>query len=218
MTKTAEDVRQSFGYVTKPELDALRDLVLELPPNPVIINIGAGAGTSGLLFAETREDTLVHTFDITNESSPFGCLAGERLVFEQANLGHLKEVRWFQYHGDSKNFGEVFAEQGRGMWVDLLFVDGDHSYDGCMGDMEIWGEMVKPGGVMAVHDYKKFEMWERAHPDYRKTMDDEDVQWVITQSIKPYPGVDKSVDDFMKNNAQWEWVAVVDSLAIMSKV
>ena len=36
---------------------------------------------------------------------------------------------------------------------DLVFIDGDHTYDGCRLDLELAIEKVKYGGVIALHDY-----------------------------------------------------------------
>jgi cephalosporin hydroxylase len=36
--------------------------------------------------------------------------------------------------------------------VDLLFIDGDHSYDGVRADFENYAPLVRPGGVIAFHD------------------------------------------------------------------
>jgi predicted O-methyltransferase YrrM len=36
--------------------------------------------------------------------------------------------------------------------VDLLFLDGDHSYDGVRADFENYTPLVKPGGLIAFHD------------------------------------------------------------------
>lgn len=36
--------------------------------------------------------------------------------------------------------------------VDAVFIDGDHSYQGVMYDLEQWGERCKPGGVILCHD------------------------------------------------------------------
>lgn len=36
--------------------------------------------------------------------------------------------------------------------IDLAFIDGDHSYEGCLGDLRsVWSKM-KPGGSILVHD------------------------------------------------------------------
>jgi predicted O-methyltransferase YrrM len=35
---------------------------------------------------------------------------------------------------------------------DLVFIDGDHSYEGAKADLENWGRRVRPGGRVLVHD------------------------------------------------------------------
>lgn len=37
--------------------------------------------------------------------------------------------------------------------VDLIFVDGDHSFEGCTADIELWYPKLKLGGFIAGHDY-----------------------------------------------------------------
>jgi hypothetical protein len=36
--------------------------------------------------------------------------------------------------------------------VDLVFVDGDHSEEGCRADWDLWHGFVTPGGMVAFHD------------------------------------------------------------------
>jgi cephalosporin hydroxylase len=36
--------------------------------------------------------------------------------------------------------------------IDLLFIDGDHSYDGVSRDYDMYGALVRPGGLIAFHD------------------------------------------------------------------
>jgi hypothetical protein len=49
--------------------------------------------------------------------------------------------------GDSK-----LISQGWNIPIDVLFIDGDHSYLGCKIDIESWFPHVKEGGVMLFHD------------------------------------------------------------------
>ena len=36
--------------------------------------------------------------------------------------------------------------------MDLIFVDGDHSYEGVLGDYEHWRKAVKPSGCLALYN------------------------------------------------------------------
>jgi hypothetical protein len=40
---------------------------------------------------------------------------------------------------------------------DFVFIDADHSYQGCKADIEAWARKVKPGGWLAGHDYENGE-------------------------------------------------------------
>ena len=83
MGQTSEGIRQAFHYEFPGELELLKSLVpLCASTRILIVNIGAGAGTSGLAFLETslppnKSDVILHTVDITAEPSPFGSLHSE---------------------------------------------------------------------------------------------------------------------------------------------
>jgi predicted O-methyltransferase YrrM len=71
---------------------------------------------------------------------------------------------------DDEGFAQLMAKQGVGDNVklvvgdsqhtkypevgeiDLLFVDGDHSYEGCKADLENWFPNLVPGGHIVMHD------------------------------------------------------------------
>ena len=36
--------------------------------------------------------------------------------------------------------------------IDLLFIDGDHTYGGVRADFDLWSPLVRPGGLIAFHD------------------------------------------------------------------
>lgn len=155
-----------------------------LPTNPRIINIGAGSGTSGLAFMESRHDIFLTTIDIQADDHPLGCLAAEKRVIDDAGYGNIAGMlkRYTQIHQDSKIVGVEFQEGN--FKVDMVFVDGDHSYRGARGDIIAWLPNIKPGGIMAVHDYGKREVFKNGpiedapHPH-------------------PWPGVDRVVRKFL---------------------
>jgi predicted O-methyltransferase YrrM len=37
--------------------------------------------------------------------------------------------------------------------LDFVYIDGNHTFDYCCSDIIFWSRKVKPGGVVAVHDY-----------------------------------------------------------------
>lgn len=149
---TAHSVAEWTQYLFHDEVDALKALALMLPASPHVVNIGAGNGTSGLAFMESRDDLHLYTIDIQLESSPYGCLQGEEAVFRSA--GFWGDPRHEQIHGDSKEVGLRWLGENRPL-LDLVFIDGGHQYHEAKGDIEIWLPLTKRGGIIAVHDFEK---------------------------------------------------------------
>jgi hypothetical protein len=46
----------------------------------------------------------------------------------------------------------TFAKEWRDP-IELLWIDGDHSYAGADLDLRKWSPFVIPGGILALHDY-----------------------------------------------------------------
>lgn len=168
MGHTAYSVADWTGYLTHSEIDTLKTLAQSLPHNPHVVNIGAGNGTSGLAFMESRPDLHLYTVDIQLESSPFGCLAGEEVVFRDA--GFWGDPRHEQIHGDSKDVGRNWRNLSNPL-VDMVFIDGGHEYHEAIGDITIWLPLIKSGGIIAVHDFEK--------------------------TAKTWPGVDRAVREIL---------------------
>jgi predicted O-methyltransferase YrrM len=159
MTK-AQELQIAFGYLHVPELNLLVATAQSLPENPTVVNIGAGSGTSGLAFAESRDDITLITVDKTYESSPLGCIIAEINALKSIGL-HDKMVsagRYFTIHGNSPDVGRYWEQRAETMGLkdtklDMVFIDGDHSYEGCKADIEFWLPHVKQNGIVAIHDY-----------------------------------------------------------------
>lgn len=38
--------------------------------------------------------------------------------------------------------------------IDFVFIDGDHSYEGCSSDIRLWYPKLRDGGLLSGHDYR----------------------------------------------------------------
>lgn len=210
---TSSELRDAFKYLFPEELEVLKEFsrCLYDEERPVIINIGAGAGTSALAFLESNPLVRVYSIDIQKEDSPLGCLYAELAAVEAAS-----PLFWFrlnQFHGDSKEIGKHWQDKGTpdnpypfyGL-ANIVFIDGDHSYEGCRGDIEAWLPNLRSGGLLLIHDYNKEEVI--AAMDYDPA---------TMPHYKEWPGVNQAVDE-LRMDSRVEFVETVDTLAIFRKV
>lgn len=124
--------------LTKAEAMALINSAKRLPPNPIIIQIGAWKGTSTVAMLEARPDAFIFSVDI----KPW---PDERENLIKFGLDH---TRVFRVLGDSKQMS--WPDKIK---ADMLYVDGDHRYNGIKADCETWVKTVKSGGLILFHDY-----------------------------------------------------------------
>lgn len=125
-------------YMRAEEVDALQDLARRLPDGPVIVNIGAGLGTSACAFLEARPDAVVLSVDVAE-------CPEEREALVECELDDRRCIRLL---GHSQEIGQAWPYP-----IDALFIDGGHEYAECYADYTAWIEYVRPGGWVAFHDY-----------------------------------------------------------------
>jgi len=66
----------------------------------------------------------------------------------------MKRLRRFKDRlGVRKEFSPQAAEQFDDRTFDFVYIDGNHSYKTVKADLEAWYPKVRPGGMLAGHDY-----------------------------------------------------------------
>jgi cephalosporin hydroxylase len=81
-----------------------------------------------------------------------------------AEWGQLHKVAVTPIIGDSHDPGIARQVAALGPF-DFVFIDADHSYSGVMADFLAYAPMVRPGGLIALHDIlpnredKRIEIW-----------------------------------------------------------
>jgi predicted O-methyltransferase YrrM len=116
-----------------------------------IIEVGTYLG--GTLFCWPRlaaADALVISVDLPGR--PFGRDDdAEKKTFESYMLNGQRLIC---VRGDSRADHTLAEVRGHleGEAVDFVFIDGDHSYETARSDYERFGALVRPGGLIALHD------------------------------------------------------------------
>jgi hypothetical protein len=169
-------------HLFPPERELLRMLAHSAEhafgPSPTIVNIGIaaayGAASMHCLRAGSEKAQILG-IDIEEQGEP------------PLTLG-----RWTAYAiGDSATIE----------WIDdtsihVLFVDGDHTYQGVKRDIEAWADRVAIGGAMAFHDYGF-----RDGPGFEHCR-----------------GVKRAVDEWFESAVGWKWMGDAVSIRWFKRV
>ncbi len=97
---------------------------------------------------------------------------------------------------ESRNAARIFKDGS----CDLVFIDGDHSYEAAKRDIEMWLPKVKPGGILCGHDCEGAVA--NFHPDIILKKLDKDFQNIdnfIFEGV--HPGVVRAVDESFEGKA-----------------
>ncbi len=130
------------GWILLYEEAFLEALARTLPENSKIINIGSAVGTSAsAIMRGVQHLDNVQLVSIDIEDCP-----QELEMLKARDLYH--EDRFFQVQADS-----VASAREIDYELDMVFVDGSHSYEGTLADLEAYAPLLKSGGLMVCHDF-----------------------------------------------------------------
>ncbi len=152
-------------------------------PEDVVLEVGSLRGLSSSylgLGAESGGGAMVYCVDPWD----LRCVSDSRSKPPYWNPKGAKKWRYnIRQAGLSGRLVQVQAYSGQiaKVWyrpLGALFIDGDHTYKGCLIDYLGFGPYVVPGAIMAVHDYR--------HKSY------------------PRLGLNKVVDEIIRPSGLWE--------------
>jgi predicted O-methyltransferase YrrM len=126
-------------------------LVAAVKPKTVLEIGTANGGTLFLLSRMVAGDATLISIDLRGGACGGGYATWRIPIYKSFALPgqNLSLIR-----GDShtrKTFDALHARLGDKQ-LDLLFIDGDHTYEGVKQDFETYSPLVAPGGVIAFHD------------------------------------------------------------------
>jgi cephalosporin hydroxylase len=134
-----------FGAIQqRSEIGGMLEMLRQNPPKYVCEIGTASGGTLFLLTQVCRPDALLLSVDIGLSFER--CLVHARFASRRQKIVSVR--------GDSsapETLGRVRSLL-RGHQLDLLFIDGDHSYEGVQADFLNYSPLVRPGGLIVLHD------------------------------------------------------------------
>jgi len=137
------------GPVFAKEAQMLHALTRLLMPT-AIVEIGVGGAASTLAFAEAlRLNGRGHLISIDIDS-----WLTERARMLLRTHGLDEYVTIIDGRSASAETKRYVVEQMP--QVDLLFIDGDHSFAGCYGDFDCYHDLLAPAGMVIFHDTAPF--------------------------------------------------------------
>ncbi len=155
---TAAAVADVEGWMTPGQARRLWDRASAVAPGGRIVEIGSFRGRSTIVLARASEagvDLVAIEPHAGNDRGPREIegfaeeAAGDHEVFN-GNLtaaGVRDRVRHVRAFSGSEEAHDAVPGD-----IDLLYVDGAHRYRPARADLRDWGQRVRGGGVMLVHD------------------------------------------------------------------
>lgn len=128
----------------RAEILRLAEIVREMRPRAVC-EIGAAGGGTAFIFAQTSaDDAEIVSIDLAFHAER------RRAVGGFARSGQ----RIHCVEGDSHDGATLERVRGilNGRALDILYLDGDHSYEGVTRDFRMYAPLVRRGGLIAFHD------------------------------------------------------------------
>jgi predicted O-methyltransferase YrrM len=143
------DERGAIQYVR--ELAPFLAMVLRGEPS-VVVEIGTHVGGVFWAFCQASEDrATIMCIDLPG--GPFGAFQGAAAIPRLRTYGkETQELKFLLGDSHSESIYDEVTGYLDGRAIDVLFIDGDHSYDGVKRDYETFEPLVARGGLVAFHD------------------------------------------------------------------
>lgn len=146
------------GWLTESEALGLYSIARKLPSNATVVEIGSWKGKSTFCIASGLKKGKVIAIDPFNADA--GNDEGSKEEYMQKK-GNEDMLLTFKKNMESRGvIDKIIIKKGYSSQfqnetgsIDFLFIDGDHSIEGCKADFEMFAPKIKPGGYLAFHDY-----------------------------------------------------------------
>lgn len=133
-----------FGWMSHEELVFL---AAQARNHPAIIEIGSFHGRSTKALAATPG--VVWTFDCCDPMYERHNPKSQAEIFSDNLLGEIADHKVLNYSVPSPQASRQFPDG----FADMVFIDGDHTYQAVKADILAWIPKLRAGGLLCGHDY-----------------------------------------------------------------
>lgn len=151
------------GWMDKTELLTLWTLADSLQPGSLIVEIGAWCGRTSVVLALSGHDLI--------SIDPFDCSGDDPEYVRDHDFKPLlewkKNIKALNLANDSAMSVAQTSQDAFKWWtrkIDMLVIDGDHSYEAVSRDLRSWANcFLKQGGILVlddVHPEGQGDRWE----------------------------------------------------------
>lgn len=173
---TAKQLNNTVQYALDDEIDYIKRLSSELG-SPNIVMIGAGPGILGMAATEDNPSARLTIIDIDESTLNY---SRTHLTAAGVSVKNLEFILSDSYEAGLKYEGES---------IDLLIVDGDHSFTGVQRDIRAWWPHLDYGGYAFFHDFVERESGFREDGEWKQAGVAEailllrDTTWVVNHFV-----------------------------------
>lgn len=155
------------GSFTEAEARVMYEELIKLPDESVVVEIGSYMGRSASLIGQVAQDKGFEFVCVDNFVTGF---EDKSVQQELRNNLDRNKVRYVLFEMYSRRAAKLFDYHE----VDFVFIDGDHRYEGCFEDINLWLPRVKQNGLVAFHDYNSSWIGVRKAVDEIKVLFEEE--------------------------------------------
>lgn len=166
--RDTSDYDEATDHQQKWELDELIGIYKEIDPKKFVLEVGSYLGGTLKLWIDNGDlDTQFISVDIDIpqrivDTHPYAVLTDTNTA-----------ISWRQWLRDDQDLHLIRKSSTRRStyalvkqitdYVDFLYIDANHSYKSVKLDFLLYGQLVRPGGVIAFHDINVFNAESAVH-------------------------------------------------------
>jgi predicted O-methyltransferase YrrM len=139
------------AWQVRSEFEAMVRLVESEKPAR-IMEIGTAKGATLLSWCRIASEHII-SVDLEHGIHGGGYPTVKQQLYREFTHGRSGlRLDLFQDNSQIEATRQKVEAELEGTKLDVLFIDGDHSYEGVKKDFELWSPLVRPGGIILFHD------------------------------------------------------------------